>query len=531
MTDTIDFDRLYRTMAASNDAGEEYERIVRRVYERILGPGDTAVDVGAHSGKHTLPLALSVAPQGRVVAIEPIRQAYDTLQRRVTNAGLAEVVSTINGCVSNEEGTATFSVIPDHFGWSSLAPRTAVTNAVEIEVAQHTLDGLCESAGTVAFVKIDVEGAEPDVLAGAATVLDRDRPVVHVEVVPSALSPFDRTTADVADPLRERGYRLFDLLGNDVTEPSTWEASSTVPVMADYLAVHESDDRLDSVLDELSRSFAPERSDRTTAPTDLAPPPTTSRERHAAAPRRDRLVMSAIPLHHTRAPAVRSVEWPEVGFVGRSQRLVIGRDDWSILNRTTGDVSRHVGRAVVGLPIDSFGNMVRRGDALRLSVSLVGNRHAGTATIAELHWPDTDVVTLVRSRRDKRVELLWLRNGRPIAAAGADRATAAADFEIEILAIGNRIEATCRADADRLETTVPRSAVGTGEVNVSIGRRRRFAQPDQVNAVEARASFSLSAVGLATRARSDVQRTRRVARRGPRQLVSAVVRRIRRLLA
>src|SRR5262245_13669710 len=88
----VRFEPLYREVAAFRDAGEEYERIIRRVYESILVRGDTAVDVGAHVGKHSLPMALACGPAGRVISVEPIKWAIDRLETRLRSAGLAEVI-------------------------------------------------------------------------------------------------------------------------------------------------------------------------------------------------------------------------------------------------------------------------------------------------------------------------------------------------------------------------------------------------------------------------------------------------------
>lgn len=523
--DRTDFETLYRRVASFDDAGEEFERVIRRVYERVLQPGDTAVDVGAHSGKHTLPLALSVAPSGKVLAVEPIRKAFDSLEHRIHNARLDAVVTTVHGCVSSSSGTATFSVIPDHLGWSSLAPRHGVTDTVEIVVDQYTLDQLCGHDSTVRFVKIDVEGAEPDVIVGAEAMMARDRPVVHIEVVPSALAPFGHSTADVADPLREHGYRIFDLLGNDVTDSSTWNASSTVPVLADYIAVHKTDVCLSAIIDELSRSFTEERSNTPSRPDGLAPPPLRPRERPPA-PAPKPIALPEAPYDLLQPAGVQSAVWPPVGFIGRSQRLVLGVGEWWVLNRTTGHLEHHDAAATVGLPIDA-NERLGNGTELRAQVDLIGYNHQGNATIAELYWRSTGIVTLVRSRRDRRVELLWLRKGQTIAAAGIDQPHPAVVFDLRVRSIGDRIESVCQVGADSIRTIVPQAAVGQGEFELSVGRRRHFANPDAVNAIEATMNFSIEPVPMRVRVRSEMSRVRRATQRGPRTLASGVVRRVR----
>jgi predicted methyltransferase len=61
---------------------KDFEAVLRRVYESVLKPGDVAIDAGAHIGSHTFPMALTVGPEGKVYAFEPIRPATGTSPTR-----------------------------------------------------------------------------------------------------------------------------------------------------------------------------------------------------------------------------------------------------------------------------------------------------------------------------------------------------------------------------------------------------------------------------------------------------------------
>ena len=76
-----------------------------------------------------------------------------------------------------------------------------------------TLDSLLESFRAPGVLKIDVEGAEAVVLAGAERILAEVCPVIHVEVG-------DETTDAVTSSLRRHGYRLFDADGDADREVS-----------------------------------------------------------------------------------------------------------------------------------------------------------------------------------------------------------------------------------------------------------------------------------------------------------------------
>ena len=51
-----------------------YEERLQNFYQNILEKGDIVVDVGAHSGRHTIPLAFTVGPEGKVITFEKCRK-------------------------------------------------------------------------------------------------------------------------------------------------------------------------------------------------------------------------------------------------------------------------------------------------------------------------------------------------------------------------------------------------------------------------------------------------------------------------
>jgi FkbM family methyltransferase len=344
----LDLIALYDAALGFEDAPEECERIVRRVYEAVLVPGDAAVDVGAHVGKHTLPMALVCGGAGSVVALEPIPWAHQRLLERVASSGLGGTTKVLHACCGDVAGEATFSVVVSHPGWSSLAPRADADDVQQIRVRQTTLDDECLGGPPVRFVKIDVEGAEELVPRGARELLRRDRPVVHVEVVLSALQAFGAAVGGVRDHLESHGYRVFDLLGNDVTETATWERSVTAPGLSDYIAVHPEDPAFSAVRDVLASSFAEERWNRVDAPAGLMPPPLRPNEHptpgvppmDGARPLPERLVRPVGPVPAT--------VWPQPADA-RAELLLSDPIAW--LNPRRGSVQTGVHALRTALPV------------------------------------------------------------------------------------------------------------------------------------------------------------------------------------
>jgi FkbM family methyltransferase len=181
-----DIDRWpYDDWALAARKGEWEPRTLARFAE-LVRPGDTVVDVGAHFGIYALLASKLAGARGRVVAFEPDPVSRAQLVRNLEGAGTANVEVRAEA-VSDTAGRARLGAEALGMGSSSLGDRD---DGVEVETV--TLAGFCErSAIEPDVLKIDVEGGEAAVLAGAsAPLLARVRAAI-VEV-------HDR-------PLRDRG--------------------------------------------------------------------------------------------------------------------------------------------------------------------------------------------------------------------------------------------------------------------------------------------------------------------------------------
>jgi len=155
-----------------------YEREVLRLLPDLVEPGDVVVDVGANVGIHTARLAHLVGPAGRVVAVEPSPRCLDDLHRVVDHLDDPHNVSVVQAALGATEGTVTLTGWdnPDHRGLGTAVPghRAGLEenwyDGRPVEVPLRRLaDVVAEHAGDreVGLLKVDVEGYEADVLAGA----------------------------------------------------------------------------------------------------------------------------------------------------------------------------------------------------------------------------------------------------------------------------------------------------------------------------------------------------------------------------
>lgn len=150
-----------------------YEPSVTGHLVATLHPGDTCIDAGSHLGYETLLMAQLVGPSGRVLALEPTPETFAMLDANIERNDLHHVVA-VAVAAGDAAGEARFASRGTSLT-NSLA-RHLDDDTATIEVRVDTLDALAHAHladRPVRLVKIDVEGAEEQALAGAASLIDR----------------------------------------------------------------------------------------------------------------------------------------------------------------------------------------------------------------------------------------------------------------------------------------------------------------------------------------------------------------------
>jgi FkbM family methyltransferase len=148
-----------------------------RLLASYLEPGMTILDVGANIGAHTVFFAKVAGPAGKVLAFEPVRTTFHLLCCNLALNDLANVRAIAAGAGS-ERGSAVASRIdpdrPGNFGAAALSPDGAGEEVTLIPIDELRLSA-CH------LIKIDAEGMEEAVIAGAASTIARFRPILYVE--------------------------------------------------------------------------------------------------------------------------------------------------------------------------------------------------------------------------------------------------------------------------------------------------------------------------------------------------------------
>lgn len=148
------------------------EIFCERMYELdsrfVPREGDTVFDVGAHIGFYTLRQASRIGPKGRLYAFEPHPELFRYLKLNCSENGFPWV-SVIGNAVTATSGPTVLALLPDITGAGSLMAHGRVKGGpVSVEVDGICLDDFVEHSEIerIDIIKIDVEGAELDVLSG-----------------------------------------------------------------------------------------------------------------------------------------------------------------------------------------------------------------------------------------------------------------------------------------------------------------------------------------------------------------------------
>lgn len=134
----------------------------------LLRPGDVFVDVGANVGYYTILASEIVGDSGRVIAVEPVPETAAVMNSNVGLNHAANVDVVPKACWS-ARGTVSIWVPSGPYGLASLKARRARGSLQSVEAV--TLDELCQGISQIRLIKIDVEGAEHEVLLGATETL------------------------------------------------------------------------------------------------------------------------------------------------------------------------------------------------------------------------------------------------------------------------------------------------------------------------------------------------------------------------
>ena len=154
------------------------------VIRLLVKPGDTVLDIGTNFGLYTKFLSLQVGNNGKVYAFEPVPDTFDTLENNVNKSGLINV-TCIKKAVSNAAGEAYISIPTYEDGsenyYEASLQQANSKNGIRIETI--ALDEWYKNKiQQLSFIKLDVEGHEPEALQGMTKMIEEFHPKMMIEI-------------------------------------------------------------------------------------------------------------------------------------------------------------------------------------------------------------------------------------------------------------------------------------------------------------------------------------------------------------
>lgn len=187
-------------------------------YKQFIRKGDLAIDIGAHEGDTTVPMALAAGAEGTVLAIDPNPHVFKVLAENARlNAGKTRIVP-LNFAAATDDGDYTFGSGDPCFinggivGYSSnKASHSHYRFTVPGKNLAKYLDAHHAAAlSRLTFIKIDVEGYDKEILKNLSGIIARYRPVIVAECFSELTDP---ERAELFDALVVHDYQVFSLAG------------------------------------------------------------------------------------------------------------------------------------------------------------------------------------------------------------------------------------------------------------------------------------------------------------------------------
>ncbi len=185
-------------------------------YERLSRKGGMIIDIGAHTGDTTIPMALAVGKEGLVLGLEPNKYVYKILEK---NASLNQQTTNIIPlcfAATEEEGVFTFNYFDASFcngGFLSQMKNKRHGNNFKLDVVgknlqDYLLNNHKAELKNLDLIKIDAEGYDKTILKSISTILKDYKPNLMIECY-KKLNEQER--GELFDVVTENGYKLYFL--------------------------------------------------------------------------------------------------------------------------------------------------------------------------------------------------------------------------------------------------------------------------------------------------------------------------------
>lgn len=198
----------------------EYERAISAIADRLISDGDVCIDAGANFGWYTTLMSLKAGKDGEVHSFEPTPSTFELLEKNRKLAVFPDRIFVNNLALGDREDKVTINVFGGQpTGHASLSAKDEC-GVETFDCRMVTLDSYLEAnrVGEVAFVKVDIEGAELMFLQGAERLFKQSVPPIFlIEMALAQSKNFGYLPNDIIEFLRVRHayefYKVDEITG------------------------------------------------------------------------------------------------------------------------------------------------------------------------------------------------------------------------------------------------------------------------------------------------------------------------------
>ena len=184
-----------------------YDALIKKIMRIVLEKDSSFIDIGCHKGDFLIE-ANKFAPRGSHVGFEPIPYLYNNLV--ITFGGINDIRQL---GLSNERGETTFNYVKSNPLYSGIKKRNypGKESIEELNIKVDTLDHQLFDSARVDLIKIDVEGAELNVLRGSFNTITKFNPVIVFEYELGASDVYDATPLEMWSFFNKVKYSIYTL--------------------------------------------------------------------------------------------------------------------------------------------------------------------------------------------------------------------------------------------------------------------------------------------------------------------------------
>ena len=185
----------------------KYDSLIKKIMRIVLEKDSSFIDVGCYKGDFLIE-ANKFAPSGSHVGFEPIPYFYNNVIKIF--GGVNDIRQL---ALSNERGETTFNYVKSNPVYSGIKKRNypGKESIEELNIKVDTLDNQLFESSRVDLIKIDVEGAELNVLRGGFNTITKFNPVIVFEYELGASDAYDSTPLELWDFFDKVKYNIYTL--------------------------------------------------------------------------------------------------------------------------------------------------------------------------------------------------------------------------------------------------------------------------------------------------------------------------------